>query len=545
MGRRSMTLWLVLVSVAAIGAYVFVRSRRTTNGDATRAYPAKHVDPALFDAAANGDAEKVTTLVRNGADPSLRNDEWTSPLGIACARANRQVVRALLDAGADPNGPAMKDQPALFVAVSYLRSDIVPDLIAAGAALDHSDPIVGSALNVAIAKQDPETATLLVQAGIPLELRNPEGARALHVAALAGNEELTRLLLAKGADLHCPNFQGGTPLRSAAAKGDIAIVRMLLAAGADPSPVDDFDKRAIDYAKEGGHDDVVSVLEKAKTRPSAARNCPTDAPLASVLPPREDATLKIFRQARQQGTTPVKAAASSLEAPSMIAALSSVVGAPFKVAFPVDGQPDLRSPIRPVDVVLWSYGPPGNLTHDARPAVPRPREAVMEQVIRVAERPYQLSSWSRVAAKAARELRAEPLQQVLGAMVHPPEAPEYIEPWDWYLRVQVAAALIVSYLGDEPWAESRRRKALEDVLDGPADWTNTAAVIALLDVGRRDERARPSVLNALLHCARRAVAPAAYQHAIRPAALAVLELPGVGQDVVKEMKGITKDNRNR
>lgn len=100
-------------------------------------------------------------------------------------------------------------------------------------------------------------------------------------------------------------------------------------------------------------------------------------------------------------------------------------------------------------------------------------------------------------------------------------------------------------LGDEPWAESRRRKALEDVLDGPADWTNTAAVIAILDVGRRDERARPSVLNALLRCARRAVAPAAYQHAIRPAALAVLELPGVGQDVLKEMKGITKQERTR
>jgi hypothetical protein len=126
-------------------------------------------------------------------------------------------------------------------------------------------------------------------------------------------------------------------------------------------------------------------------------------------------------------------------------------------------------------------------------------------------------------------------------MVYPPPAPEDVEPWDWYLRVQVAAALIASHLGDEPWAESPRRILLEAVLDGPVDWTSTAAVIALLDVARRDEAARPLIVTALLRTARRSMNPAAYQHAIRPAGLALLELEGVPADVLRELKDLVDD----
>src|SRR5262249_22510990 len=104
---------------------------------------------------------------------------------------------------------------------------------------------------------------------------------------------------------------------------------------------------------------------------------------------------------------------------------------------------------------------------------------------------YLLSSWSRAAARAAKSLRPENLPEVIAAMVHPALGPSYLRAWDWYFRVEVAAALIAAHLGSEPWADSPRRRALEDVLDGPIDWATTAAVIALLDVALRDEAARP------------------------------------------------------
>jgi hypothetical protein len=142
---------------------------------------------------------------------------------------------------------------------------------------------------------------------------------------------------------------------------------------------------------------------------------------------------------------------------------------------------------------------------------------------------------------AAERLEVARLPQVLAVMVHPPAPPKGVEPWDWHFRVQVAAALIASHMGKEAWAESPRRKALEAVLDGPADWTNTAAVIALLDVARRDEAARPSAIAALLRTTRRSLNPPVYQNAIRPAAFALLELPGLAADVVRELRELVSE----
>jgi hypothetical protein len=192
-------------------------------------------------------------------------------------------------------------------------------------------------------------------------------------------------------------------------------------------------------------------------------------------------------------------------------------------------------------MVLWTYEQSGKLTNEAVPAVPRPPDDVLRHIRLVAEYPYVLSVWSKASSAVARNLRAEDLPRVLAVMVHPPPPPAYVEPWDWYLRVQVAAALVASHLGGGAWAEAPRRKALEDIMDGPGDWTNTAAIIALLDVARRDELARPAILQALLRTARRPANPPAYQHAIKPAALAVLEIPNVGADVSNEMKSIIRE----
>jgi ankyrin repeat protein len=478
----------------------------------------------------------VRALLQGGAYPNFRGVDGVSPLGIAVARGHREVVHALLAADVDPNGPAVKDQPALLVAVAHHQTTLAVDLIEAGAALEYCDPSVGSALMLAIAKGDRRSANELARAGVPSALRNEGGARPLHIAAFVGDEETARMLLAHGADVHEPTMQGGTPLRAAAAKGHAEVVRLLLDAGADPAPIDAFDKRPLDYAKEGGHERVVQLLASAKRTPSVRRERADESPLSLMLPPRRDATLKAAIEARQQQLTITRAASSSLEAPSAIAAVRSFAGPSFHVQFPVEDEPDPRLPVRPVDLVLWTYERSGKLTIEAAPAVPKPPASVIELAASVAEVPYLLSTWSRAAAKAARRLPQERLREAMAVMVHPPPGPAYLEPWVWTFRVQVAAALVASFVGDEPWAESPRRSALEAVLDGPADWTNTAAVIALLDVGRRDEVARPAVADALVRTARRPMNPAVYQHAIRPAARALLELPDVSPDVVQEMR---------
>ncbi|MGC4119867.1 MAG: hypothetical protein QM765_35880 [Myxococcales bacterium] len=257
-------------------------------------------------------------------------------------------------------------------------------------------------------------------------------------------------------------------------------------------------------------------------------------PLSQELPVRRDATLNLAVQVRDTGAQAISTAASALEAPSMIAAVRRFLP-DFRVSFPVAAQGDPRLPIRPVEHLLWTYEQSGALIQEAAPNLPPPPEQVAREVGLVAQEPYRLDGWSNAAHAAAHVLMPEDLRQVLAVMVHPPKEPELFEPWDWYFRVQVAAALVVSHLGVEPWSESARRRALEDVLDGPADWSNTAAAIALLDVAQRDEAARPQVVEALLRTTRRSVNPPAYQHAIRPAARALLEIPGVGPELRTEL----------
>jgi hypothetical protein len=61
----------------------------------------------------------------------------------------------------------------------------------------------------------------------------------------------------------------------------------------------------------------------------------------------------------------------------------------------------------------------------------------------------------------------------------------------WLQRVQIAAALIISYVEEgQPWAQSFRRKGLVSIACGPVDWTANAAVIALGRAARRDPAVR-------------------------------------------------------
>ena len=49
--------------------------------------------------------------------------------------------------------------------------------------------------------------------------------------------------------------------------------------------------------------------------------------------------------------------------------------------------------------------------------------------------------------------------------------------------MQVASALVISYVGDG-WTGSARERALSDLLLGPVDWTTSAAIIAACNLAR-------------------------------------------------------------
>ncbi len=91
---------------------------------------------------------------------------------------------------------------------------------------------------------------------------------------------------------------------------------------------------------------------------------------------------------------------------------------------------------------------------------------------------YDLAAWAESAARLGGSLGPDRVDDLLGVMVHPPLAPDPFLPWDWIQRIQFAATLALTGL-DEGWAGSLRRKVLISLVNGPMDWSVTAAIVTL------------------------------------------------------------------
>ena len=90
--------------------------------------------------------------------------------------------------------------------------------------------------------------------------RNAQGVNALHAALAGPTPELARALLNAGADPNARQQSGVTPLHEAAHIGRADLVRLLLDHGADVTATDDQGRGAAEFAREGGHLEVLEAL---------------------------------------------------------------------------------------------------------------------------------------------------------------------------------------------------------------------------------------------------------------------------------------------
>lgn len=145
------------------------------------------------------------------------------------------------------------------------------------------------------------------------------------------------------------------------------------------------------------------------------------------------------------------------------------------------GTPDPRKAARPLDVQVWRY----------EGLVPVPAAGAPSDRALTLARDLATPRWPSPAAlyEHARPLSELPLPDLL---VHPP-APAQSRwsdemalkaPDIWLRAVQtIACAGIAHHRPEQPWAQSARRAALLDLLDGPEDWVDEAAGMALVAVG--------------------------------------------------------------
>ena len=177
------------------------------------------MDPALF--TLQGDQPGLETLLRDQASIAAQHEKqrlWGTVLA-----EDIDTVQALLDTGADVNA---RDERG-------------------------STPL----MRAAGGSDDPEVVRLLLDAGANLTARDEHGLTPLMFAAARNqNSAVVLALLDAGANLEASAEGGIKPLMAAARWNENPeVLQALLDAGADAKATDQWQRRAIDYARENEH----------------------------------------------------------------------------------------------------------------------------------------------------------------------------------------------------------------------------------------------------------------------------------------------------
>ncbi len=243
---------------------------------------AVQAEPALVDAAMNGDLKAVRTLVRQtagvnetqpdgmtalhwavqrrdlemtnlllnaGADFKIANRTCAKPLYLAAVNGDAAVMARLLDAGEDANAVLTAEGETVLMLTSYTGNPAAVKLLLDRGAEANTQQFRGqTALMWAAAEGHAEVVKLLLDRGADAglsstastkpERRPPGGMTALLFAARQGKVEAARALLDGGADVNQAGADNTSPLLIAIVNGHYDLATMLVERGANPNIAD-------------------------------------------------------------------------------------------------------------------------------------------------------------------------------------------------------------------------------------------------------------------------------------------------------------------
>ena len=189
----------------------------------------------LHVAAALGRERIVGWLLEKGAYLEARDDEYKTPLLVACESGCLGMVKKLVEIGADVT--AKGGCRSVLAAASYGgHADVVAYLLGLGV-LDVAAEGFGrwSSLRAAYERNHPEVVKLLVEGGADLEGRDGKDNTPLLVACSSGMLGVVRTLVECGADVDvmAGDTYARTPLYLACKGNYPEMVKVLIEGGAD------------------------------------------------------------------------------------------------------------------------------------------------------------------------------------------------------------------------------------------------------------------------------------------------------------------------
>lgn len=192
---------------------------------------------ALLQAAADGDAARVKTLLAGGAPLEARDAQGNTPLLRATQGNHAEAAGALIEAGADVNAQNGIQDSAYLLAGARGYHAILALTLAHGADLKSTNRYGGTALIPACERGHVEVVDMLLRAGVDPDHVNRLGWTGLLEAIILGDggtrhQAIVARLIEGGADVNLADGDGVSPLRHARQRGQTAIVQLLEAAHA-------------------------------------------------------------------------------------------------------------------------------------------------------------------------------------------------------------------------------------------------------------------------------------------------------------------------
>ncbi len=220
------------------------------NGDAklVRTLLAQHVpatateadgSTALHYAVRNDNLEISDLLIAAGAGVNAATRYNITPLSLACDRGDTAMVEHLLKAGADANGVSEEGQTALMSAALAGKPDALKVLLTHGAKVNVAEPVRGqTALMWAASEGNTAAVEMLVEFGADIRAKSKSGFTPLLFAVRNGHKDTVQAMLAHGANANDAAPDGTSALNVAVVNACFEVAAVLLDHGADPNAPD-------------------------------------------------------------------------------------------------------------------------------------------------------------------------------------------------------------------------------------------------------------------------------------------------------------------
>ncbi len=241
---------------------------------------ASRLHSALIQAVLMGETERVTALLKDGADVNAAGPDGLSALHCAAAGGSGAIVRLLLEAGASKDLRAGPDnRTSLELALSSRGNDAtVAALIAGGVALDPNQATSDGTTLLHLASSSGYLHIMRELIGDAAStnaksFRTDERKDLVDTPVMGAvkNDETDAvvMLIRRGADLNVKDYQGGTPLWYAPGKHDGLTTRMLITGGSDPNLAGLDGEAPLLEAARTGKEEKLRVLLEMGANPNA------------------------------------------------------------------------------------------------------------------------------------------------------------------------------------------------------------------------------------------------------------------------------------